>query len=188
MSRWQTSRHLVAGNLIGLACMLGLVTFIPAIAGVVKILREPWEREDIAKAIPRHIGRTFLRDLPMSLVSVLALAIGLSSTVSVFGWLTGGARVAALVALVVVYGAVGLLLAAYAHAAGTLPPTASRSEVMELAMARIQASPGRAALAVLAVWLTLPLWLFAPAAVACGITLPAWLLDRLWRPADADLL
>lgn len=188
-SALRRSTTLTGANLVAMVCMFGIVSALPAIAGVVRVLRDrTLERGDIVRTLLSHVRRTVGRDWPLSLALVACVMVGAVTLASVLGWFAGGTKWGLLGLTLLVYCTLGLLLAGYAQASGTLPPDAPRRDVMELAMRRIMASPGRSLLAVLVLVCCLPLWLLAPLAVVCGITLPVWLHNRLWRPFDQQML
>lgn len=187
MTSLRRATEIAGANLIGLVISLSGVASVPALGAVVATLRNT-ERPDqtLAQFVLGRIRRTFVRDLPMSIALMVTVLLA-SSTVWALT-LASGATLVALGVAALLWALVGTMLAAYAHAVGTLAPYAPRAEVIQLASLRLRASPWRGVAALLAVLVVLPLWLFAPAALWCGISLPAWVQGKLWAPVDRDLL
>src|SRR5699024_9172620 len=164
------------------AAMLGILTvvgIVPALAGATRVTGDlaQYEEEAFTSTL-RHVRRTLQRDGPASVLLLLVLGgIGLNGLV--LPRLTPDLRVFAVgLMLPVVWGLVGVLSAYVAVAAQDA--AAARSEVMLRALALVVRRPAAALAAPALVALLSPLWLLAPLTIACGFSIPPWVLGRLW--------
>lgn len=177
----------IAANWAGLLGVLCLGA-VPAFAGNQKVMTDlDTHADDAGITVLEHIRRTWWRDLPVTLAFGAYVLLALGTTAVVALAFDVPTRVFFVGLLVPVYLVAGALLAAYVRAAAVLPELASRSEVVEAAIALVLAHPVRALGAVALVLGTAPVWILAPLTIACGLSLPAWALNSLWtRPQRAQ--
>ncbi|MGA4506536.1 hypothetical protein ACQB6R_13390 [Propionibacteriaceae bacterium G1746] len=174
-----------AANVVAFACTMGIITALPAWAGATRVMDDLDTQAEVAhKVVLRQVRRTLKRDWMMSLLSVVLIFLGLFTAFTSWAYFEGSTRWGLLAGALFLYCIMALLLVNYTHAAGTLPYAATRNQVMDVTMRRIITHPVRALAAVFAVLVCLPLWVLAPLAVGFGITLPAWLVDRVWKGVD----
>ncbi len=169
----------LAANWAAILGILTVVGIVPALAGATRVTRDLEQYEDEAfTSTLRHARRTLRRDGPASVLLLLVLGgIGLNGLV--LPHLAPDLRVFAVgLMLPVVWGLVGVLSAYVAVAAQEA--TAARSEVMLRALALAVRRPAAALVAPALVALLSPLWLLAPLTIACGFSIPPWILGRLW--------
>jgi len=164
------------------AAMLGILTvvgIVPALAGATRVTGDlaQYEEEAFTSTL-RHVRRTLRRDGPASALLLLVLGgIGLNGLV--LPRLAPDLRVFAVgLMLPVVWGLVGVLSAHVAVAAQDA--AAARGDVMLRALALVVRRPAAALAAPALVALLSPLWLLAPLTIACGFSIPPWVLGRLW--------
>ncbi|TDE97611.1 hypothetical protein EXU48_05395 [Occultella glacieicola] len=175
---------MVAANWAGLLGLLSLVGVIPAFAGNARVMADLDEHADTSgRVVLTQLRRTLRRDLPVSLGWWVFVLVGVAT-----GWLMvtafdGGTRVFFAGLLVPTYWVVGALFGAYVRAAGTTDLDAHRSEVLAEATRLVLTSPLRALATVLVVIVTTPVWVLAPITIACGLSVPAWLIAKVWGPA-----
>ena len=190
MPQWfNRSRELAAANLLAFVCAILVLPLVPGFAAAVRVVREP-DPDGVRQAWVRtrdQVRQTFRRDWWLGVVLVVFLGLGAISLATAWAYFEGVVRVALMVVVVVVHLLIIAMIITYAHAAGSLPLSASGTQVTTLAMTRLRHRPvGLAITAVLFV-LGIPLWVFPPLALAFGLVLPAWLLTKLWTPLDARI-
>lgn len=171
----------IGANFAGLACVLSVVGTVPGLAGNARVMSDLDEHADTSgMVVVRQVRRTLRRDLPVSLVAWLVVAAGAGTVWLMVNAFDGGTRVFFAGLLVPVYWVVGALLSAYVQAAGTLPLEAPRSAVVQRAGHLALTRRVRALLTVPLLLVLTPVWALAPLTVACGVSVPAWALGRLW--------
>lgn len=173
----------VSANWAGLLGVLCVVGTIPAFAGNARVVADLDEHADTSgRVVLRQLRRTTWRDLPVSLAFGAYVVVGVANVALLVAAFDGGTRVFLGGLLVPVYWVAGAALGAYVRAAGTVPLSATRGQVLEEAVRLMVTCPVRALLSVAVVIATTPVWILAPITIACGLSLPAWLLARLWGP------
>lgn len=179
----------ISANWAGLLCVLTVVGAVPGFAGNARVMADLDEHADTSgRVVLRQLRRTVRRDLPVSLGFWAYVVVGVATVALLVNVFEGGTRVFFGGLLLPVYWVVGAAVGAYVRAAGTLPVTATRGEVVEESVRLVLRSPARALLSVVVVIAATPVWVLAPITVACGLSLPAWLLARTWGrvPTAAD--
>ena len=170
------------------AAMLGILTVIgivPALAGATRVTGDLEQYEDEAfTSTLRHVRRTLLRDGPASLLLLLVLG-GLVLNALVLPRLQPDLRVFAVGLMLPVLWVLVSVLSAYVAVAAR-DAGAERSEVMLRALALVMRRPVAALAAPALVVLLSPVWLLAPLTIACGFSVPPWILGRLWGDPRAE--
>lgn len=182
LMRWlRVPAAFIAANWAGLLAVV-VLGLVPAAAGNQRVMtRLDHHADEAGTVVLRQLRRTWWRDLPVSLGMLVYLGLG-AATVALMVWAYDGpARVYFVGLLVPVYWVVGAAIAAYVRAAATLPLTATRAVVLSAAGQLALTHPVRALLTVPATLLTGPAYVLAPLTVACGLSLPAWVLAQVWR-------
>src|SRR5699024_4856810 len=160
------------------AAMLGILTVIgivPALAGATRVTGDLEQYEDEAfTSTLRHVRRTLLRDGPASLLLLLVLG-GLVLNALVLPRLQPDLRVFAVGLMLPVLWVLVSVLSAYV-AVASRDAGAERSEVMLRALALVMRRPVAALAAPALVVLLSPVWLLAPLTIACGFSVPPWIL------------
>lgn len=168
------------------AAMLGILTIagiVPALAGATRITGDLPEHEDSAfKDTLEHVRRTLRRDGPASL-GVLMVLVALVGNVAVLPQLDPSLRVFAVGVTIPVLWTLVAVLSAYVRVAAD-DQIAERSTIALGALALVVRRPAAALAAPALIALLAPLWLLAPLTIACGFSVPPWLVGRLWGPTN----
>jgi len=169
----------IAANWAALLCAATVVGLLPGLAGAGRALADLQEHQDTAfRSVLCHARATVRRDFPVSVGSwALICAIILNGLfVPAISPSARTFMVGLLMPLI------WLLLAwVSAYVAAAQDPAASRSTVTLRATYLCTSRPLRALLAPAAIIGLSPLWLLAPITIACGISVPPYLLSTLWR-------
>ncbi|WP_420112256.1 hypothetical protein [Pseudactinotalea sp.] len=182
LMRWlRVPAAFISANWAGLLAIV-VLGLVPAAAGNQRVMsRLDHHADEAGTVVLRQLRRTWWRDLPVSLGMLVYLGLG-AATVALMAWVyEGPVRVYFVGMLVPVYWVVGAAIAAYVRAAATMPLTATRTEVLSAAGHLALTYPVRALLTVPATVLAAPAYVLAPLTVACGLSLPAWVLAQIWR-------
>jgi hypothetical protein len=167
------------GALLGVVSVVGL---FPALAGAARVLTNLPEHADEAFSQSlRHVRCTGRRDWPLSVLT-WAVVLGVAFNVAFLSQQTSSTRVF-LTGLVL---PATWLLVSYLSAAMVVArdPDRARGEVLHRAMVLIFTHPIRALLAPSLVALLVPVWALAPLTIACGFSLPPFLVTVLWVGRD----
>lgn len=168
----------IAANWAALLCAATIVGLLTGLAGAGRVLTDIGEHQDTAfRSVLRHARATLRRDLPVSIGTwILICAIILNGLY--VPALSPSARTFMIGLLVPL---IWLLIAwVSAYVAAAQDPAASRSEVTLRATHLCTSRPLRALLAPAAIIGLSPLWLLAPITIACGLSVPPYLLATLW--------
>lgn len=164
------------------AAMLGILTIagiVPALAGATRTTGDLARYEDAAfTSTLRHIRDTVRRDAPASVLLVMVVVGGAVNAV-VLPQLEASLRVFAVGLTVPVTWMLVAVLSAYVAVAAQ-DTTSDRSTVVVRSLALVMRRPLAALLAPALVLLLSPLWLLAPLTIACGFSVPPWVVGRLW--------
>ena len=164
------------------AAMLGILTIagiVPALSGATRVTGDLRQYEDSAfRSALTHIRRTLRRDAPASLL-LLLVAGGIAGNSLLLPQLDTSVRVFVVGLLLPVLWVLVSLLSAYVVVASRSGDM-TRQEVVLGAMALVLRRPVAALLAPAFIALLSPLWLLAPLTIACGFSIPPWILGRLW--------
>ncbi|MGP9536373.1 hypothetical protein ACT3SP_00075 [Brachybacterium sp. AOP43-C2-M15] len=167
------------------AAMLGILTvvgIVPALAAATRVTGDLEQHRDSAfTSALAHMRRTLRRDLPASLLLVLVLA-GLVGNGLVLPRLDPSVRVFAVGVTVPVLWLLVTVMSAYVAVAAR-DQGAAREAVVLSALSLVTRRPLAALAAPALVVLLSPLWLLAPLTIACGFSVPPWILGRLWGPS-----
>ncbi|MBZ2197737.1 hypothetical protein [Occultella gossypii] len=174
---------LIAANWAGLLGVVSVVGVIPAFAGNARVMADLDEHADVSgRVVFAQIRRTTRRDLPVSLAWWAYVLLGAATAWLMVTAFEGGTRVFFVGVLVPVYWIVGALIGAYIRAAGTLGLGASRAAVTAEAGRLVFTAPVRTLMTVPVVLAMTPVWALPPITIACGLSLPAWALSKIWGP------
>lgn len=172
----------IAANWAALLCAATLVGLLPGLAGAGRVLTDFREHQDAAfRSVLRHARATVRRDFPVSVGTwILICAIVLN------GLLVPSISPSARTFMVGLLVPLIWLLIAWvsAYIAAAQDPAADRATVTLRATHLCTSRPLRALLAPAAIIGLSPLWLLAPITIACGISVPPYLLATLWRAHD----
>ncbi len=172
----------IAANWAGLLGVFLLVGAVPAFAGNQRVTSRLDEYADEAgMTVLRQLRRTWWRDLPATLAFWTALIAGVATVGVLVEVFDASTRVFFVGLLLPVYWAAGALLNCYVRAAATLSMEATRGDVTDEMLRLALRHPLRAATTVLLVIATTPVWILAPITVACGLSVPAWVLGSMWK-------
>lgn len=162
--------------LLGVLTLVGIVPALAAATRVTSLLDE--HADDAFTATLRHVRRTLRRDAPVSGLLLMVVA-GIVLNGLLLPRMPAEGRVLLVGALVPMVGALIALLSAYVVVAAE-QPGADRTTVVLETVRRVLRRPLAALFAPVLVVLMAPLWLLAPLTIACGMSVPPWLLGRLW--------
>lgn len=169
----------IAANGAALIGALSVVGLVPALAGATRVTGDLAEHEDSAfRETLAHLRRTWRRDLPVSLLLLLVVA-GILGNGLVLPGLEASLRVFAVGATLPVLWVLVSVLSAYV-AVAALDSSTDRSTTVLRALALVMRRPLAALVAPALIVLLSPLWLLAPLTIACGLSVPPWVLGRLW--------
>ncbi|HEX7349547.1 hypothetical protein [Brachybacterium sp.] len=175
------------------AAMLGILTvvgIVPALAGATRVTGDLAEHRDSAfTSTLEHMRRTLRRDAPAS-GALLLVCLGIAMNAVVLPAMAPSARVFAVGAVLPVTWVLVALLSAYVVVAAS-DQRGDRSTIVWRALSLTARRPVTALAAPALIALLAPLWLLAPLTIACGFSVPPWVLARAWgglrpdRPRDA---
>lgn len=174
----------IAANATGILLALSGIALAPALAGAARVtVHHERHRDDAARSMLRGARRTWRRDLPVSLALIVLIALAIGDTLLLAG--ASSATRVLLVGMVVpalwaALAAAGAYLVTAAQLDAAPGPAASRARVLEGTVGLLLARPGRAVIAPVLLVLLLPVAVLAPLTIACGLSLPAWILARTW--------
>lgn len=172
----------LGANWAALLGVLSVVGIVPALAGATRVTGDLAQYEDAAfTSALRHMRRTLLRDAPASLL-LLLVAGGIGGNALVLPRLDPSLRVFAVGLLVPVLWVLIAVLSAYVVAAAR-DQVSERAEILVAALGLMRSRPLAALVAPALVALLSPLWLLAPLTIAIGLSVPPWIVGRLWGPA-----
>lgn len=170
------------------AAMLGVLTVIgivPALAGATRVTGDLEEHRDTAfTSTLGHVRRTLRRDAPAS-GALLLVCAGIAVNAVVLPAMAPAARVFAVGALLPVTWVMVALLSAYVVVAAG-DQRADRSAIVLRALSLAARRPVAALAAPALIALLAPLWLLAPLTIACGFSVPPWVLARAWGGLRPD--
>ncbi|CAM3693151.1 hypothetical protein OCAE111667_22300 [Occultella aeris] len=174
---------LIAANWAGLLGVVSVAAVIPAFAGNARVMADLDEHGDVSgRVVFAQIRRTTGRDLPVSLAWWAYVILGAATTWLMVTAFEGGTRVFFVGVLVPVYWMVGALIGAYIRAAATVSLDTDRAAVITEAGRLVFTAPIRTLLTVPVVLAMTPVWALPPITIACGLSLPAWALSKIWGP------
>ncbi|MGP9846118.1 hypothetical protein [Brachybacterium sp. 107] len=169
------------------AALLGILTVIgivPALAGATRTTSDLEQYEDAAFTTTLgHVRRTLRRDAPMSILLLLVLG-GIGANALVLPRMAPSTRVFAVGLMLPVVWVMVALLSAYVVAAAR-DQLADRPTVVLRALALVARRPLSALLAPALVVALSPVWLLAPLTIACGFSVPPWVVGRVWGDSSA---
>ncbi|MGP9683726.1 hypothetical protein [Brachybacterium sp. AOP3-A1-3] len=169
------------------AALLGILTVIgivPALAGATRTTSDLEQYEDAAfTSTLAHVRRTLRRDAPMSILLLLVLG-GIGANALVLPSMAPSTRVFAVGLMLPVVWVMVALLSAYVVAAAR-DQLAARPTVVLRALALVARRPLSALLAPVLVVALSPVWLLAPLTIACGFSVPPWVVGRVWGDSSA---
>ncbi|AXK46332.1 hypothetical protein [Brachybacterium saurashtrense] len=167
------------------AALLGVLTvvgIVPALAGATRVTSDLEQYEDSAFTTTlRHARRTLVRDAPASLL-LLLVAGGIAGNALVLPRLDASLRVFAVGVLLPLLWALIAMLSAYVVAASR-DEHGERAAILLEALRLVRARPVAALAAPPLIALLSPLWLLAPLTIAIGLSVPPWVVGRLWSSA-----
>lgn len=167
------------------AAMLGVLTvvgIVPALSGATRITADLSQYEDSAfTSTLGHLRRTLRRDAPASMLLLLVLCGGVGNAM-VLPQLDPSLRVFAVGVTLPVLWMLVAVLSAYIVIAARDAAT-ERSQVVVATLALVIHRPVAALVAPGLIVLLSPLWLLAPLTIACGFSIPPWVVGRLWGAA-----
>ena len=170
------------------AALLGILTVIgivPALAGATRTTSDLEQYEDAAfTSTLGHVRRTLRRDAPASILLLLVLG-GIGANALVLPQMAASTRVFAVGLMLPVVWLMIALLSAYVVAAAR-DQRAERTTIVLGAMALVMRRPLSALVAPALIVVLSPLWLLAPLTIACGFSVPPWVVGRLWGDHPAD--
>ncbi len=176
----------VGANWAALLACLTVVGIVPALAGATRTTSDLARYEDAAfTATLTHARRTVRRDAPVSGLLLLVLA-GIGGNALVLPRLDPSLRVFAVGLVLPLVWLMISLLSAYVVVASR-DQSVQRSAVVLQTVALIARRPLAAMLAPALIVLLSPVWLLAPLTIACGLSLPPWVLGRLWGAAPVHI-
>ncbi|MGP5386715.1 hypothetical protein [Brachybacterium tyrofermentans] len=169
------------------AALLGILTVIgivPALAGATRTTSDLEQYEDAAFTTTLgHVRRTLRRDAPMSILLLLVLG-GIGANALVLPSMAPSTRVFAVGLMLPVVWVMVALLSAYVVAAAR-DQLADRPTVVLRALALVARRPLSALLTPALVVVLSPVWLLAPLTIACGFSVPPWVVGRVWGDSSA---
>ncbi|MGP5365456.1 hypothetical protein ACTXLB_19295 [Brachybacterium tyrofermentans] len=169
------------------AALLGILTVIgivPALAGATRTTSDLEQYEDAAFTTTLgHVRRTLRRDAPMSILLLLVPG-GIGANALVLPSMAPSTRVFAVGLMLPVVWVMVALLSAYVVAAAR-DQLADRPTVVLRALALVARRPLSALLTPALVVVLSPVWLLAPLTIACGFSVPPWVVGRVWGDSSA---
>lgn len=170
------------------AALLGILTVIgivPALAGATRTTSDLEQYEDAAFTTTLgHVRRTLRRDAPASILLLLVLG-GIGTNALALPRMEASARVFAVGLMLPVVWLMVALLSAYVVAASR-DQRAKRTAIMLGAVALVMRRPFSALVAPGLIVVLSPLWLLAPLTIACGFSVPPWVVARVWGDPTAE--
>lgn len=164
------------------AALLGILTVVgvvPALAGATRVTSDLEQYEDAAFTTTLgHVRCTLRRDAPSSLLVLLVLG-GIGANALVLPRMDSSTRVFAVGLMLPVLWAMVTVLSAYVVAASR-DQRADRPTIVLRALALLSRRPLSALLAPALIAVLSPVWLLAPLTIACGFSVPPWVVGRLW--------
>ncbi len=173
-----------AANWAALLLALTVVGMVPALIAATRTTVDLHLHADRAfRETLRHGVRLLRRDWAASVALWVLLALGVGNALILTDVAAGGTRVLLVgMALPPTWLAVAFL-SAYVVVAARQEPTATLGAVARAALTLLMTRPLRA-LAISAVIVAVsPLWLLAPLTIAIGLSLPPFLVARVWGEA-----
>lgn len=169
----------LAANWAALLGILSVVGIVPALAGATRTTSDLAQYEDAAfRTTLGHVRRTLRRDAPMSILLLLVLG-GIGTNALVLPQMDASMRVFAVGLTLPVMWLMIALLSAYV-AAASRDQHAERAAIVLGAVTLVMRRPLAALVAPALVAVLSPLWLLAPLTIACGVSVPAWVVGRVW--------
>lgn len=164
------------------AALLGILTvagIVPALAAATRVTGDLTRYEDSAfRSAVDHMRGTVRRDAPASLLLLLVTG-GIAANGLLLPQLESSVRVFVVGLLLPVLWVLVALLSAYVVVASrSVEPR--REEVVLGAISLAVRRPVAALIAPALIAVLSPLWLLAPLTIACGFSVPPWILGRLW--------
>ncbi|WP_193103622.1 hypothetical protein [Brachybacterium sp. FME24] len=172
------------------AAMLGILTVIgivPSLAAATRTTADLEQYQDAAfTSTLRHLRRTLVRDAPASALLLMVLG-GIGANALALPRMDSSVRVFAVGLMLPLVWVMIALLSAYVVTAAR-DQHAERTTITVRALAMVMHRPLAALVAPALIAALSPLWLLAPLTIACGFSVPPWVVARAWGggPADAS--
>lgn len=179
----------LASNWAAMFMSATVVGLVPALSGAARVtVRHEHHRDDAFRAMWRWFVATVRRDWPVSL-ALLALLLLTMGNLRLLELMDPHVRVFLVGVLVPVTWVATAIAALYVVAAARCEPTHGRGEVARVAFDLGLAHPVRALVTPALVLVLSPVVVLAPLTLACGFSLPPWIVGRVWgmRPPPEDL-
>lgn len=176
-----------ATNWAALLLALTVVGTVPALSAATRTTTDLHAHADRAfRETLRHGVRLLRRDwvVSVALWGLLALAVG--NALILTDLAAGGTRVLLVGLALPPTWLVVAFLSAYVVVAARAEPTAPLAAVASAALSLVMRRPLRALLVPAAIVAVAPLWLLAPLTIAIGLSLPPFLVAKVWGAPDPD--
>jgi hypothetical protein len=179
----------LASNWAALLMSATVVGLVPALSGAARVtVRHEHHRDDAFRAMWRWFAATVRRDWPISL-AVLVLGLLAMGNLRLLELMEPQVRVFLVGVLLPATWVAVALAALYVVAAARCEASDGRGEVARVAFESGMTRPLRALVTPALLLVLSPVVLLAPLTLACGFSLPPWVIGRVWgmRPAPEDL-
>lgn len=172
-----------ATNWAAVLLLVTIVGAVPALAAATRTVTDLGTYSDRAFRETLRTGMQLVRrDWIASIALWAFLGLLTGNMLLLSNVAEGGTRVFLAGVLVPAAWVAVALLSAYVAASAALHSKESRKEVAVAALVLVIRRPFRALMAPAVVILLAPVWLLAPLTIAIGLSLPPFVLGRLWGP------